>query len=297
MGKSGGSNMELKDLIDEINRIKVHKQKGIGASLKKPLLILLLISEIEKGNLKENKIHFGEVEDKLVKLIGQFGGRVGKARPEQPFHHLNSSIIWDIQVPYGVEFNNSKTLNISVLRDPDTYGFFHNDVYKLLQLKKTRSKLMRTILANFWPETVQADITDYLGLSISYLTKRRDFKFTEAVLTNFRNKCAICGFSSLFKQMPFGIDAAHIKWHAYSGPDDVTNGLALCKLHHWAFDRGAITISDLSDKIIVSSKFVGIEEQSISQLERFNNSLVQPYKEYKPNKEFLQWHHENVFIS
>ena len=37
----------------------------------------------------------------------------------------------------------------------------------------------------------------------------------------------------------FGLEAAHITWHAGDGPDLVPNGLVLCTLHHKALDRGA----------------------------------------------------------
>ena len=39
-------------------------------------------------------------------------------------------------------------------------------------------------------------------------------------------------------------DAAHIRWHAHGGPDEVPNGLALCALHHRLFDHGAITMRE-----------------------------------------------------
>ena len=40
-----------------------------------------------------------------------------------------------------------------------------------------------------------------------------------------------------------GLEAAHIRWFAYGGPDEADNGLALCSFHHHALDRGGITIS------------------------------------------------------
>ena len=39
---------------------------------------------------------------------------------------------------------------------------------------------------------------------------------------------------------PVGLDAAHVRWFAYDGPDELDNGLALCVLHHKLFDRGAL---------------------------------------------------------
>lgn len=39
-----------------------------------------------------------------------------------------------------------------------------------------------------------------------------------------------------------GVDAAHIlPWADYE-LDHVRNGLCLCKLHHWAFDEGLLTV-------------------------------------------------------
>jgi putative restriction endonuclease len=40
------------------------------------------------------------------------------------------------------------------------------------------------------------------------------------------------------------VDAAHIRWHAHGGPGEVSNGLALCALHHRLFDHGAITMRE-----------------------------------------------------
>ncbi|WP_244531481.1 HNH endonuclease [Halogranum amylolyticum] len=40
------------------------------------------------------------------------------------------------------------------------------------------------------------------------------------------------------------VEAAHIYPRSENGADDPRNGLALCKLHHWAFDSGWLAVSD-----------------------------------------------------
>ncbi|MFD3801475.1 HNH endonuclease [Kocuria palustris] len=76
------------------------------------------------------------------------------------------------------------------------------------------------------------------------LAKQRDAgsaKFRRQVLKAYDFKCAICGsrFGNI-EGVPSGIDAAHIlAWTNYN-LDVVQNGMALCKLHHWAFDGGLI---------------------------------------------------------
>jgi putative restriction endonuclease len=62
--------------------------------------------------------------------------------------------------------------------------------------------------------------------------------FRATVLHAYERRCAIC-------RLPFTelLDAAHIRSDADGGAAVVTNGLALCKIHHGAFDSKIIGIS------------------------------------------------------
>lgn len=65
----------------------------------------------------------------------------------------------------------------------------------------------------------------------------RDARFRPAVLRAYRYKCAICRCALKL------VDAAHII--PVSEPrstDEVTNGIALCRLHHGAFDNGLLGV-------------------------------------------------------
>lgn len=62
------------------------------------------------------------------------------------------------------------------------------------------------------------------------------FGFRQAVVKAYGECCAVCGFDARIVNTPMGIEAAHIQWQAYDGPDVVRNGVALCSLHHVAFD-------------------------------------------------------------
>jgi len=67
--------------------------------------------------------------------------------------------------------------------------------------------------------------------------------FSVKVLEAYHNRCAFCGRTlSGIDGIMSGIDAAHIlAWSRYD-LDVVQNGIALCKLHHWAFDNAVIAI-------------------------------------------------------
>ena len=54
------------------------------------------------------------------------------------------------------------------------------------------------------------------------------------------------------------MEAAHVRWHCYDGPDELANGLALCSLHHKALDRGALGLTE-DGRVQISSDLHGSE--------------------------------------
>jgi putative restriction endonuclease len=75
----------------------------------------------------------------------------------------------------------------------------------------------------------------------------RDIRFRKRVLEAYGHRCAMCG-------VQLGLlDAAHIVPVEHpDGTDETSNGVALCALHHRAYDRGLVTF-DEKYRIRVSS--------------------------------------------
>ncbi len=72
-------------------------------------------------------------------------------------------------------------------------------------------------------------------------TKRalRALDFSRRVLSAYEHRCAICGVQLRL------IDGAHILPAAHpESTDGTANGVALCALHHRAYDRGLITFDE-----------------------------------------------------
>lgn len=65
--------------------------------------------------------------------------------------------------------------------------------------------------------------------------------FSKAVREAYGHRCMFCGVVlGGFGGLPSGVDAAHIlAWTNYD-LDVVKNGIALCRLHHWAFDAALL---------------------------------------------------------
>lgn len=74
---------------------------------------------------------------------------------------------------------------------------------------------------------------------ISIRKRLRDSNFRERVLTAYGFRCAVC--STQLKL----VDAAHIiPVQHENSTDETCNGLALCALHHRAFDQALITVGE-----------------------------------------------------
>lgn len=75
---------------------------------------------------------------------------------------------------------------------------------------------------------------------IAQITRKyRAHDFRSRVLGAYGHRCAFCGLQLNL------VDAAHIVPVAYSAStDETSNGIALCKLHHAAFDRNLLSIDE-----------------------------------------------------
>ena len=133
------------------------------------------------------------------------------------------------------------------------------------------------LLEAHFPASLHQDILDAVGL---------DSAFTETV---------VCGFDVRLCNQPIGLEAAHIQWHQAGGPDVEHNGLALCSLHHKAFDMGAFTI--LPDQVLLVSERTYGRSGFDEWLLRFHGHPIRkPLREsYLPGSDFLVWHEKEVF--
>ncbi len=76
----------------------------------------------------------------------------------------------------------------------------------------------------------------------------RSQAFSDLVKRAYSQRCAICGESRKDARQRPEVQAAHIYPVEKEGPDDVRNGVALCRLHHWAFDGALLGIG--SDMVV-----------------------------------------------
>lgn len=300
--------MTRDQILAAFDRIRVW-QRGDRRAVHKPLLVLLALARASRGEAP--MVEYVDLEDKLRKLLREFGPSGSDASRHHPFWHLQTDRVWHLDGPPAIiKRPPGATPTITELRQNHVSGGFTEDVQKAVaQDAALAFEIARRILDAHFPDSIRQDVLDAVGLSIDTPSttfmgatttaqpeRRRDPTFREKVLLAYEYRCCVCGHDLRLGDHIIGLEAAHIKWFQARGPDVVTNGLALCSLHHKIFDLGAFTVLPGNHQIVFSRHLMGGDETKAKLLAHHGAGLIQPQsKEYFPNPEFLAWHREEVF--
>lgn len=124
-------------------------------------------------------------------------------------------------------------------------------------------------------------------------TDARNGAFRNLVLGLYDNRCTACGLRLIIGNMRI-VDAAHLVPWSESHNDHPSNGIALCKNHHWAMDRqilapGADRKWHISPRLDQRVK----DHQDLIKLDGM--TLFEPNEErFSPNEANLRWRHERL---
>ena len=274
-------------------------KKGTTRAVHKPLLTLMLLGRASRGEARE--VSYSEVAEPLAALLKEFGPTRATYHSEFPFWHLKSDGFWVVKDAgqFPLKTGGSSPTKRSLLAG-NAVGYMKEDLWSdLVGNPQLRNELADQLLCDFWPDTLHAAIKQAVGLP-DYAPgeptqKKRDPQFRVKVMRAYRSECAVCGYDGRLAGVPLGVQAAHVKWHAYDGPDSVANGVALCSFHHLALDTGAMGL-DEGRRVIVSCDVAGgtrVEEQ----LYRYEG---QPIRDPQPgmpelDSRFIAWHQAQVF--
>ena len=128
--------------------------------------------------------------------------------------------------------------------------------------------------------------------------------FRQAVIEVYDFRCAVCGLKIKSPDsLCWEVEAAHIVPHGSFGRDDLFNGIALCRFHHWAFDVGWFTLLD-NYAVRVSSKLSDLpsdlgwigDHELIRALAKKRSGIRLPSeRQVYPHINSIRWHREFVF--
>jgi putative restriction endonuclease len=132
---------------------------------------------------------------------------------------------------------------------------------------------------------------DRISLTVSRIV--RDRVFRRVVLRAYDERCAITGLKLINGSGRAEVAAAHIRPVEASGPDIVSNGIALSGTAHWMFDRGLISLAD--DLEILVSRQTNDPEGVQSIINKSGRATPPKRPSDRPHPHFLKWHREHCF--
>jgi putative restriction endonuclease len=132
---------------------------------------------------------------------------------------------------------------------------------------------------------------DRVSVTVSRIL--RDRVFRRVVLRAYDERCAITGLKLINGRGRAEVAAAHIRPVEASGPDIVSNGIALSGTAHWMFDRGLISLAD--DLEILISRQTNNPQEIRSIINKSGQALAPHRISDRPHPHFLKWHRENCF--
>ncbi len=142
---------------------------------------------------------------------------------------------------------------------------------------------------------------------VSKMTKESILRirgFRHAVIEAYNYRCSVCGLKmSSPDSLSWEVEAAHIVPNRSFGRDDIWNGLAFCRLHHWAFDVGWFTLSQ-DYTIQVSNKIESLppDQGRLGKFEVIRDLVNRSSKIFLPGRvdiyphpNAIAWHRQYIF--
>jgi len=282
--------------VERLTTLRQHQLDG-KRSPHKPLLVLLALGQLaSKGS---SALDWSAVETRLGALLAEFGPptSTGASAAAYPFTRLRADGVWVLSRDVPDD-------KVGPLREAPIVGRFPSDIeQQLLTSEEERTTVARQIVESQFPFTVAPDVLIACGLDPDVvmgsapptpITRKRDPAWRRQIVEAWDRSCAFCGFDGAAGGAPVGIEAAHIRWFNFGGPDDLDNGLALCSLHHKLLDRGVLGLQD-PETVKVSSSCSAVSEQGKRVYDLHHRKLRPRPGTKLPAGAHIGWHQLEVF--
>ena len=309
----------LQKYLQKMKRLRIDRARG--AAPNKPLLLLAIIELIEQGQICENKI---SPSPSLIEIFMKYWLKVSERKPNLalPFFHLKSEGFWHLQANAGYETAlkvATQIKTVSRLREIVASASFDDELFLLLTNTHDREVIRQILIDTYFADfkaDIESLITEGQHVDAYRQTLLRQVKhtfsslqplaptgaenpirtagFRQAIMRIYDYTCAVCQLYVLTLDGESITEAAHIIPFKISGNNDVRNGISLCKLHHWAFDNGLISLNRHYE-VIVSELMLerGPTERLLTTL-RGKSIWLPEDEEHYPAQDALAWHREKV---
>ncbi len=291
----------------------------------KAFLLLSIMDLITQGEITKN---FIELNAELMDTFDLYWQEVmGKDRDSTivfPFYHLKSEGFWHlVAVPGQEQSLNHSIRSISQLRMSVLGAKFDDELFSELNNPSSCDTLRRVLIETYFspntrPKLVKVgtitsqsfeysrellvrtrrrfQIEEAPEVDEQYYTESRSTGFRRTIVAAYKYTCAICRIRIVTPEGRTAVSAAHIVPWSVSHNDDPRNGMALCGLHHWAFDEGLISVNSNTYEMIVSPVVLP-EEAATEPLRRLQDRrmYLPDNPAIYPAKKALDWHQKEIF--
>jgi len=241
----------------------------------KPILLLAVLDLVQESVINSPII---DVTGDLVELNERFNSYWRRVAPlghsssiAFPFSRLNSEPFWTLLGANGQIVNvvQVNITNITQLRRHAVAAKIDDSLFALMCERNSRLALRQVLLETHFSEDGQAALLaqaeeneKVFKFSQSLFSavyqpmareavengdnsqrETRDQGFRRAIVKAYDHRCALCGVRIVTPEGYTAVEAAHIIPWRESQNDDIRNGMALCKLCHWAFDWGMMGVN------------------------------------------------------
>lgn len=267
-------------------------------------MLLAVADLVEEGVIRENRIAWSqELRKRFAEIFDSVRKRDDKATPENPFFYLRSEPFWQHVAEPG------KQEVVEALTKPPTIGdlcngLFHGkldeELFAVLKSAEGRQAFREAIVSRYFPDKREVILNSKIETpddSAAQDNPARSSAFRRLILETYDYHCSACGLRIRLPNDFTIVDAAHVIPFSVSHNDHPTNGLALCKNHHWAFDQFLIAPTE-SGLWKVSSEIEPRRSPGEAELAKLNGERLLPPREaaYLPSPDAVRWREEMLKV-
>lgn len=314
----------LEHYVQKFSHLRTAKNRTLWSSVTnhqaphKPFLLLSVMDLFAQGQIAEN---FIEPSFELIDTFNIYWSSImplgSKGNMAYPFPRLHTDGVWKLIPNPGYErrVNIDSIFSMVKLREVCAGAKFEEDLFNSLIQPDTREHLRAVIINTYFAEEFRPRVVECGNVNIrAYEYSRvllkgvkdnqrqwnrfdsdekekiRDQGFRKAIVNLYEHRCSLCGIRMLTPEGHTIVDAAHIKPWNESHDDRPINGMALCKLCHWSFDEGMMSVGTKYEVLV--SKDVNINQNFPGHILTLSNrSIIKPDKmEFWPDQDNLEWH-------
>jgi len=300
--------MTYEQAIEKVYNLK-RDRSGTHERPHKPVLLLTLLDLIESGKGIPNQF---QLNDQLFSIWRAYfeAVRKGNDQPtiENPLFFLSGDGVWrlipksGIPEPYQTKSGGGAPSR-RWLKDNILYGQLDPDFFNIISSPVHLAQTRDAIISRFFPEHRNillklsgANLEKQPGDENSSTVKEtpeRDSAFRKLILHLYDKRCTACGLRLIVDDVII-VDAAHLIPWSQSHNDHPSNGITLCKNHHWAMDRNILAPGP-DRKWHVSVKLDRRINDHRDLIELDGHPLFEPQEEiFLPSESCLLWRYERL---